>query len=374
MFDLNSRQIISAIAVVSASVALSGAQAQVGTDSEWTTAEGDIRIRANATSHYPRDNWRSGMGARRDAGPLAYIEMQGSYQNLRWQGEYWIMGAADGWRPANTGPAYRPSACVASRPNGYTVGDDANDYGEYDITFNAAENAFTGQKRWVCRSSDGRARKGAWEPFNGTRKGYVAAGQHTAPVPTAPINPNPSGSGGTSGSGSPRSNPLGDCVDFTRVELIIDGTLVRPDRRYGIRPCQIDAASFEKFQIDFINPEGKRPTQLLMKAFRLMGTPQIRPDRSSIVVPAVYSGKRAQQSLPFMGEPRAGSAWFNLLMPGSFCNSPFWIASFRFSDGSESAPFTFLFSECGARNHPEELPRSDSSPEAVRVKDVRPRD
>ena len=47
MFDLNSRQIISAIAVVSASVALSGAQAQVGTDSEWTTAEGDIRIRAN---------------------------------------------------------------------------------------------------------------------------------------------------------------------------------------------------------------------------------------------------------------------------------------------------------------------------------------
>lgn len=370
MFGVDKRQLVSSLSVVAFCAGLTGAQAQVGTDSEWTTEEGDIRVRAYATSHYPRDNWRSGMGARRDAGSLAYVEMQGSYQNLHWQGEYWVMGAADGWRPADTGPAYRPRGCVATRPNGYTVGDDAADYGEYDITFNTAENAFTGQKRWVCRYPDGRARKGAWEPFNGTRKGYVAATQYSVPAPTAPVNPNP-GTGGSSGSGT-RSNPLGDCTGMDKITLMDGSRTIPMSRRYGIRPCKIDAARLEKFQLDFLDPEGKRPTQIILNAVRLTGTLTVGRATGGLVVPLQLTGRKTYQNLPFMGDPRPGSAWFNLLMPGSFCSSAFWTASLKFSDGSQSDPFTILFSECGARNHPEEVPGSGSGPEPVIVDGVKP--
>lgn len=369
MFGLNSRQLVSVFTVVAICAGLTGAQAQVGTDSEWTTAEGDIRVRANATSHYPRENWRSGMGARREAGSHAFIEMQGSYRNLRWQGEYWIMGADESWRPSGTGGSYRPTGtCVGTRPAGYTTGDDARDYGEFDITFNAAENAFTGQKRWICRAADGRARKGAWEPFNGTRKGYVAVGQNTATAPTATINPNP---GSSSGGGS-RSDPLGDCRSVERAVLNINGQQMLFNRRYGIRPCSIDAAAFEKFQIDFINPEGKRPTQVYLRSIRITGSPGINPGTREILIPATFSGRTASQNLPFMGDPRPGSAWFNLLMPGSFCGSAFWIAHLRFSDGSQSDPFTILTSECGMRNHPEEVPSSLSDSERIRVEEIKP--
>lgn len=372
MFGLNSRQIFSAVAVVSASVAMGGVRAQVGSDSEWTTAEGDIRVRANATSHYPRDNWRTGMGARREAGPHAFVEMQGSYRYLRWQGEYWIMGADDSWRPGSTGGAYRPTGtCIGTRPAGYTSGDDARDYGEFDVTFNAAENAFTGQKRWICRAADGRARKGPWEPFNGTRKGYAVVGQNTAVVPNAQVNPNP-GNGGGGGSGGARSDPLGDCRSFERAVLNVDGQQIRFNRRYGIRPCSIDAARLEKFQIDFINPEGKRPVQVQLRAIRITGSPGINPGTREILIPATFTGQMAHQNLPFMGDPRPGSAWFNLLMPGSFCNAAFWAAHLKFSDGTQSDPFTLLSSECGARNHPEQVPRSTSSSETIRVDDLEP--
>lgn len=370
MSVLNSRHVVSAISVIAASVALSGAQAQVGSDSEWTTAGGDIRIRANATSHYPRDNWRSGMGARREAGPHAFIEMQGNYRYLRWQGEYWIMGAEDSWRPGSTGGIYRPTGCVGMRPNGYTSGDDAHDYGEFDVTFNAAENAFTGQKRWICRQADGRARKGAWEPFNGTRKGYVATNQNSVTIPTTTIDPNPAPPSPGSATTSGRTDD--GCRGLENVALVADGQRIRINRRYGIRPCTLDAARLDKFQIDFINPEGKRPIQLYMRAFRFAGSPSADRSTRELLLPVTFSGSSAYQRLPFMGDPRPGSAWFNLLMPGSFCNSAFWVAYLKFSDGTQSEPFAVLKSECGARNHPDQVPSSSSGQEAIRVKDIRP--
>jgi hypothetical protein len=358
-----SRRFLSVTAIFAVALAFHGVQAQVGSDSEWTTAEGDIRIRANATSHYPRDNWRSGMGARDDAGPHAFIEMQGNYQNLRWQGEYWIMGAEASWRPSSADGSYRPAECVGTRPNGYTSADDARDYGEFDVIFNAAESAFTGQKRWICRYADGRTRKGPWVPFNGTRKGLLAAAQNTVRAPSGAVSPAPTG--GTSGSGGPPRNPLGDCRDMERVVLFADGQQIRLNRRYGIRPCSIDATTFEKFQIDFINPEGKRPTQLFLRAIQITGGPGINPDTREIVMPSTFTGRTAFQNLPFMGDPRPGSAWFNLLMPGSFCSSAFWLANLKYSDGSQSEPISVLTSECGARNHPEELSalRTDEAPE-----------
>ena len=384
MLSLNFRHLGKAFYVAAIFSGSTSAQAQVGTSSEWTTADGDVRIYVNTSTHYPRDNWRSGMGARRDAGSLAYIEMQGNYRYLRWQGEYWIMGAEDGWRPSDGGGSYRPTGtCAATRPNGYRPGDDANDYGEFDITFNAAENAFTGQKRWVCRYPDGRARKGAWQPFNGTRKGLVAHSQNSVAAPTGTVTTTPNG--GTTpapGGRTPREQREWEYRMCTSQLDIISLDIAQPDgsrrttrfvRDFQIRPCTIDAAAFEKFQIDMLNPPAdKRPTQLLLRSIQVEGIPGPTASRE-LRVPVRFLNPTVSINLPFSGVPRAGSAIMNQMMPGRFCGAAFWAAYMRYSDGSESAPFSLIVSTCGARNHPEQLPATASESEAPRVEDLKPR-
>lgn len=384
MLGLKFRPLSAAFWVAAICTGLTSAQAQVGTDSDWSTADGDLRIYANASTLYPRDNWRSGMGARRDAGSLAYVEMQGSYRNLRWQGEYWIMGAEDGWRPSAAEGSYRPSgACAATRPNGYRPGDDADDYGEFDITFNAAENAFTGQKRWICRYPDGRARKGAWQPFNGARKGLVAQMQNSVAVPTGTVTTTPSG--GTTpapGGRTPREQREWDYRQCTYQLDIISLDIAQPDgsrrntrfvRDFQIRPCTIDAAAFEKFQIDMLSPPAdKRPAQLFLRSIQIEGIPGPSVDRN-IRVPVRFLNPTISINLPFTGVPRPGSAIMNQIMPGRFCSAALWAAYMRYSDGTESAPFSVIISACGARNHPEQLPDTASGSEAPRVEDLKPR-
>lgn len=321
--------------------------AQVGRDSEWSSPQGDIRIYVGNGTHYPSSNWRTGNGPRRDAGPLAFVEMQGQFQNLRWQGQYWVMGAEDSHRPNGR-------RCVATRPNGYGTGDGAYDYGEFDITFNAAENSFTGQRRWVCRDPEGRTRRGAWEPYTGTRKGLAVVGQPSAPAPTATVDTTPTTP--PAGAGESPSMPVNDCASMERFVLLIDGQRYRKTPRYGIRPCKLDAAQADKFQVDLINPEGKRPTRVYLRSVRITGSISIDRATGELTVPARFSGHSASVNLPFVGEPRAGSVVLNRMMPGSFCSSAFWLAWLDFSDGTRSEPVATMISECGARAHPEEMP------------------
>lgn len=339
------------------------ADAQLGRDSEWTSPQGDIRIYVGNSSHYPATNWRTGNGPRRDAGPQAFVEMQGQYQNLRWQGQYWVMGAEDSHRP-NGG------RCVGTRPNGYVVGDDAYEYGEFDVTFNAAENSFNGQRRWICRDPEGRTRRGAWEPYTGTRKGYAVATPATARAPTATVDTTPTPP--PAGTGGAPPVPSDDCPAMERLVVLADGQRYRKTPRYAIRPCKLDALEGDKFQVDLTDPEGKRPTRVYARAFRITGALSVHRSTRELTIPARFSGYTVSASLPFVGEPRAGSAIFNRTMPGAFCNSAFWLAWLDFSDGSRSDPIAVLMSECGARLHPEEVPAGSPGSEIIRVKELKP--
>jgi hypothetical protein len=122
----------------------------VGRDSNWATDTGDLRIYVPDSPSYPRDNWRNGAGPRADIAPRAAVVMEGEYRNLRWKGNYWVMTSRD----------HKPhgSMCLGSRPTLYTAADDSYDYGIFDVTFNAAENSFTGTRQWQCRYPDGRTR------------------------------------------------------------------------------------------------------------------------------------------------------------------------------------------------------------------------
>jgi len=331
------------VGLVGMAACVSSANAQVGRNSTWETETGEIRIFVPDSSTYPRDNWRSGSGSRSDVGELAFVQMQGEYRNLKWKGEYWVMGARD----------HRPhgSICLGSRPNGFTPVDDSYDYGIFDVTFNAAENSFTGTRQWQCKYPDGRTRQGPVETFNGTRSGITAAMRPTRAVPNGPVSSDP-GTGGTPTTPFPERQ---DCDELRGFIIRADGREIASSPRYFVRPCTIDALSGEKFQIDIINPEGKRPMRLALRGFRLDSLLP-NPVSRAITLSGRFTSDTYVQGLPFTGDPARGSAIMNQTMSGRFCNSAIWIAYLDFSDGTQSEPMGALLSKCGARLHPDQLP------------------
>ncbi len=321
----------------------SGAGAQVGRDSTWVTDTGDLRIYVPDSPSYPRENWRNGAGPRADIAPRAAVVMEGEYRNLRWKGRYWVMTSRD----------HKPhgSMCLGSRPTLYTAADDSYDYGIFDVTFNAAENSFTGTRQWQCRYPDGRTRTGPIEIFSGTRSGITTAMQPTLAVPTAPIVPNPASAGSPDSWLPDRRN----CDEMRGLVIRVDGRDIPTTSRYVIRPCTLDALTGDKFQIDMPNPEGKRPMRLALRGFNLNDI-QPDPETRNLILTGRFTPDTYAQGLPFAGDPRPGSSIMNLTMSGRFCNSAFWIAYLDFSDGSQSEPIGALLSKCGARLHPEQLP------------------
>lgn len=362
------------ILVLAAFTALSADVVRAQVVGDWETNFGDLRIyndRTGATIN-PRYDM-SASGARRDVGDLAFILMHGEYDRLRFKGDWWILG-----RPRGSTPPRR--SCVPSRPPLYTSADDTREYGVFLINFNAAENSFTGTIQWHCRNADGRTREGPLETFTGRRKGsdlQVYVPPSRAATGAIDPNPNPGGSPAPGGR-SAREQREWDYRQCTQqldlISLNIAGAngsrqLTRFVRDFQIRPCAIDATAFEKFQIDLLNPPpDKRPSQLVLRSILVEGSPAGGPP-VGIQVPVRFLPTTITRNLPFVGVPRAGSAIRDQIMPGNFCNAALWLAYMRYSDGTESPPFSAITSECGIRNHPEQIPPSSGTAEKARIKE-----
>lgn len=367
-----------AVSVLIAAVILAlapGAAAQVVGD--WETNLGDLRIFRDRTGTAINPNYNmSASGARHEVGPLAFVVMHGKYERLHFKGDWWIMG-----RPRESDP---PRRCVGTRPPLYTSADDTREYGEVIITFNAAENSFTGTVQWHCRSSDGRTRKGPLETLTGTRKGSNMQVYRQPERVNATIdpNPNPGGTPPAPGGRNAREQREWDyrqCthqLDLFRLNIAGAGSTrqqVSFVRDFQIRPCEIDAAALEKFQIDMLSPPAeKRPSSLILRSIQVEGAPVRGSASDPFLVPVRYLPTTITKPLPFVGVPRAGSSIMNQIMPGNFCNAALWLANLRYSDGTESPPFSLLTSECGVRRHPEQLPADSGGSRPVSRDELKP--
>ena len=356
------------------SVAFATTPANAQIQGEWESVFGQAQLEvSNSSTQVPEPGWISTWFRSREADPLRgwrNIRFDGRYRGLVWEG-MWHM-------PADRTIVAGMRRCDRTAiPRGGHAYDATPYFGKFRFTFNTAENRFDGV--WFnCDRGLPAQPVGYLATYfiTGTRLNTYAGRTDNSVRPTGAITSTPNSSGGP-----PLVDPTMPLDDDAQLErilsraqfLMIDRTTHREtavpmSQRYQIRPNIIDALAVDKFQIDFRNPEAKRPIRLAMKGVNILGFfPSSLPDRIGLGI--AYNGRIAALGLPFIGEMQAGSAIANRTMPAPFCGSAGWLAYLDFSDGSQSEPIAFLFSKCGAKAHPESLP---APVESRRVKPIRP--
>lgn len=281
------------------------------------------------------------------------VVFEGTFVNLTWSGNWYWWG--DGATPPSGiyGCRYPTFAASSHAPPRRTA-----TYGAFEFRLNAAETAMTGWWATKCLRTPENARVPGKISFSATRMNtYTAAAPCGARMAQRTPVPTPRGSPGS----PPRllgEDPMDDsaCATRARIKLSATGSAAVPDTvfsaRYRLRPCLTSVA--RSVQIDFLNPEGKRPMRLRLEGLRIHQAVGTAPNQTILASP---TGAVHQQGLRFIGEPHAGQVMGNIALPGRICAAPFWLAWLDFSDGTRSnEPIGIVGSVCGIELHRDMLP------------------
>lgn len=360
-----SRAAVAVVASVGYLLAAAPATAQVVGEWQYEAYDFPSSIRITRDRADPRK--MTGVG---DLGGHLVV-FTGTYSNLRWHGLWFWWGAGDSPPRGIWGCRYPSSAPPGSPgPNTRT-----STYGSFDFSFNAAENKLDGWWKTDCRMTPANARRPGPVTFSAFRMNTLVAAPQSTPFTGGATSANPTRDDRPTLMGE---EVLSDrpCSQNARIKISADGSSSVPDTvfstRYQMRPCVVDMTS--KVQIDFLNPEGKRPIRLRLERLRLNSAEGEAPGQ---VITAVPIGGTLQEGLRFAGVPRAGQSIMNISFGGRICAAPLWLAWLDFSDGTRSSePIGIVLSMCGVRLHPELLPprARPSSPEGIRLpSSVKPR-
>ena len=278
----------------------------------------------------------------------------GDFRNLKWYGTWYWYGPGSVRLPG----LRTCSSPIAPRPGTPGYGRRTMHSGGFEFTLNAAENRMTGSWKSACSGDDGHFESGRPQDFTASRMNT-----YTAVTPTVPFSPAPSSP--PSGDPAPKPRLVGEdrgpddrpCAEIAQFRISPSGSSAAPvtafSSRYRLRPCLTSAG--RKIQLDMPNPEGKRPIRLVFEGLRVHQQTSV----AAPVVSASKTGMTHQQGLPFIGEPRAGQAIMNIVLPGRICSAPMWLAWLDFSDGTRSRePIGVVVSTCGIQAHPELYPAS----------------
>lgn len=312
------------------------ASAQV--DGEWETTLGSATLRIDKSVNPPRI---STYIRRREANPMLgwrNIRLDGRFSDYLGDGLVW-RGLWHMPRDRSPEPDMRPCS-TTSVPRGGNPRYDATVYwGNFTVTFNAAENRFDG----YLYSCDGRRRTSP--RITGTRLATSAAA--VPPTTTAPATRAAQGCDETGADTTVLRDTYGRIapLEFSP--------------RYKLGPCTIDALRGDKFDILLVNPEGKRPVRLVMKGVRSLG--RVRHNGAN-ALGLEYAHGSFSVGLPFVGDPTPNTVIRDRTMRAEFCNAIYWLAFLDFSDRTQSPPIAMVVSECGRRLNPEPELRVEGQP------------
>lgn len=289
------------------------------------------------------------------------VVFTGTFVNLTWHGSWFWWGDGAAPPPGIFGCRYKSYAPVGvPGPSSRTA-----TYGAFEFRFNAAENKLDGWWATKCRNTAANARVPGKVAFSANRLATLVAA--TPSVPYRPAAPR--GSGGTALDPVPRlvgERPFGDgpCSDQLSLRMSAQGRLSDPavafSSRYRLRPCMTSAGKW--VQVDFLNPEGKRPIRLVLQGLRVNAGTSAGERQVLAVAP---TGRTLQLGLRFVGEPRSGQVISRIGMPGGICAAPLWLVWLDFSDGTRSRePIGTVISACGVQLHPEMVPPRSPAPES----------
>ncbi|OYX50841.1 MAG: hypothetical protein B7Y97_06390 [Sphingomonas sp. 32-66-10] len=303
---------------------------------DWDTTLGQITIRREARV---APGWTTGTGRQLPVRPRGQlVNLEGRMAGLRWTGDWFSLGPSPN-------PATRPCP-VPSKPRGYSDRDNTAYFGDFTVTFNAAETRFTGTYRWVCRHQNGRVRYGPATAFSGThRNTYTQDGNPRESRDVPPVTRSEPVE-----SDRPRLDPYrpgarsAEFCNSLRGSTIIAGTRtpIRFSGRYRSRPCYI--GPLDKIEVAMDDPEGKRPTQVIAREYKVS---TISGDQTIIRL----TGGNIRAVLPFAGVPVRGSLVRGTLGT-AICSGDTWLLHLRFSDGTDSEPIGTVISRCGPANRP----------------------
>lgn len=306
------------------------AAAQVAGD--WDTTLGQVTVRRDGRV---APGWTTGTGRQlpiRPGGQL--VNLEGRMTGLRWTGDWFSFGPSPN-------PGTRPCP-VPSRPRGYTARDNTQYFGDFDVTFNAAETRFTGTFRWVCRHENGRVRYGPATPFTGTRRNTLTQDGNpgsSRDVPTHTPSDRLLPKGRTIDPYRPGARGSAYCNSLNGPTIVAGNrTPIRFSTRYRSRPCI--AGPLEKIEVAMIDPEGKRATQIIAREYRISTVSRGQPTIIRL------TGANARAVIPFAGVPARGTLVRGNL-GAAICNGDLWLLHLRFSDGTDSDPIGTVQSRCG---------------------------
>jgi len=241
--------------------------------------------------------------------------LDGEYRNLGWKGRWLYFG---------TSPFPRMSLCPNTHESRLGT---TRYYGSFMVTFNAAENAFTGimTNCDVPLSDTLRSR-----PFGGTRRNTITdSAPRTTPAPTGGLTTTPGGEG-----------PL-EPIDVTPLAFDPCYPSNRPavpfSTAFAARPCYVSVG--QVLQIDALVNGSQRPTTMIAKGF-------VRASRGREPIRISWTGQAMRLGLPNRGVPTVSTP-FRVTLPGGVCRDDFWLVTLLMSDGTETPAIGVLNSRCG---------------------------
>jgi hypothetical protein len=241
--------------------------------------------------------------------------LDGEYRNLGWKGRWLYFG---------TSPFPGMSLCRNTHESRLGT---TRYYGSFMVTFNAAENAFTGimTNCDVPLSDTFRSR-----PFGGTRRNTLTGPPPTTRAPTGGITTTPGG------DGLPPvidATPVGfdPCRDRNRLAVTFSSA-------FASRPCII--AVTQQLQIDALVNGSQRPTTVIFRGFAR--APTTFGSRINIAM----TGQTFRLGLPNRGLPTVSTP-FRVTLPGGICRDDFWLVYLLMSDGTETDSIGVVNSMCG---------------------------
>jgi hypothetical protein len=288
------RRLLIRFAVVFASVFLLVPAVQAQMVGDWDSDLGQFRLEIQRSSSNPAPNW---VVARTRHDTAGEVVLEGGITNLVWEGQ---------WYYYEDRPLTGMRRCA--RRDG--LGRPTMVHGRFRVTFNAAEDRFSGI--WVACDGMGPERV-LQVPFNGARRNTVgAAAPRTVLVPGGGLSSNPDGAG-ERGPSRPRFEPC----DLSVWDL-------RQYPAFSVMPCKWLAG--KGIQINVNAAQSQRPVTVIFEAvepFRVAG------DR----IGARPTGVSFRLGLPFRGVPPVGYA-YAVTLPGAVCRSDYWLVRLAMSDGT----------------------------------------
>lgn len=315
------RRLLTCFAVVFAAVFLLVPAVQAQMVGDWDSDLGQFRLEIQRSSSNPAPNW---VVARTRHDTAGEVVLEGGITNLVWEGQ---------WYYYEDRPLTGMRRCA--RRDG--LGRPTMVHGRFRVTFNAAEDRFSGI--WVACDGMGPERV-LQVPFNGARRNTVgAAAPRTVLVPGGGLSSNPDGAG----ERGPSRLRLHYC-DFS----VLD---VRLSPAFSVVPCQWSAG--KGIQINVNAAQSQRPVTVIFESFEPVpsgGTGERFGVRQT--------GASFRLGLPFRGVPPVGYA-YAVTLPGAVCRSDTWLVRLAMSDGTVTDIVGVGVSLCGPSRMSEDRIRGE---------------